>query len=54
MVSGDNSDDIPNPRSVLDSVAARLKTKKEGSAQKDVASASTPVSYKSRQVLLHL
>ena len=50
VVSGDNSDDIPITKSVPESVAARLKTKNEGSAKKDMASASTPVSYKSRQV----
>src|ERR1044072_4770489 len=50
VVSGDNSDDVPSTKSVPESVAARLKTKKEGSAKKDMASASTPVSYKSRQV----
>src|ERR1044072_7962103 len=52
VVSGDNSDDIPITKSVPESVAARLKTKNEGPAKKDMESASTPVSYKSRQVSL--
>jgi hypothetical protein len=52
VVSGDNSDDIPITKSVPESVAAKLKTKNEGPAKKDMESASTPVSYKSRQVSL--